>query len=64
MSMKNEVRKFTDDDFRAAVVLLERMEFDVDATVQLIIVTDAFRGLLGAKSKTTEEHHGECVKAS
>ncbi len=80
----NEVRTFRDDDFRAAVRLLEafdmnlefalsyiklvrtssvnkeqllamaavadRLECDCEAMVQLLIVTDSFRDVLGLKS--------------
>ena len=44
--LSDEVRKFTDDDFRAAVALLERLDFRLDAALQLLRVTDGFRHIL------------------
>lgn len=89
MSLTNEVRKFQDDDFRAAVKLLEvaegnpttairllervrglrpeelqvvvvardvldRLDDDIEAAKQLVIVTDSFREVLGIKPSRDE----------
>ena len=56
-------RKFTIDDIKAATALLKSFGWDTDAVIQLLVVANSFRGMLGVK-ETLEANHGECVKAS
>ena len=57
-------RKFTPGDVKAAAALLKSFDWDTDAVIQLLVVTNSFRGLLPELKETVEANHGECVKAS
>jgi hypothetical protein len=68
-------RKFTMEDIKSATALLKSFQWDTDAVIQLLVVANSFRGMLGVQ----EANHvseadcnpprdmldsGECVKAS
>ena len=51
MNLTNEVRKFTDDDFRAAVAVLNCCSFDLDHAIRCLEICStshsALNGMLG-----------------